>query len=1284
MRLNVLKNIVLLLFCFLAYNSLSAQGTTCATADPFCSNGLDPYPAGVNNPAAPAGNNYDCLFTQPNPAWFYISVSQNGDLSFTLDNTNSVDIDFIVYGPFTDLAAATSQCGGLGNGGASGAIADCSYSGAAVEQVDIIGAQAGEVYLLMVTNFSNQPTDIFASPNAGSGDYACDCETTVWFDEAPVGFNDGVLVDTTEYSAEFVVCAGSQLGFTIDVQADSIVDSVGVYLPNTDIGDVFGASNVTVFGPTYPITNQFDTANFVILINTDSTHVGVNNFVFSILNSNCVQDLNIQVTVVGVNAVADDTTICAGIAQDVQLNASAFAPSGGDLQWTQLSGPVVTISDDTIPDPIISVPAGTTAGDSIVMQVEFSSTPDTILGTPCISRGYVTVYLVDDPISLATTASEYLLCQNGLDNAIQLNSIASGAGIDSINGQWNWTTVPALYTGSMTDTTIADPIGNFAGGPGDSILLYVSYNYGACAGTDTLQLDFGDWEADVTPAVDTFCPGDVITLTATPAASSCAPVYTVSSIAFAPLAGSGTAVSLGDDALSSALPIGFSFEFFCNSYTNFYISSNGFVTFDATAGNGCCSGDPLPDPFDPNNLIALAWEDLDPDGAGTIEYFVVGTAPSRILVVNFIAVPHWPGPGPNDDVTVQMLLYETSNIIEIHTTTQPDAVGSHSQGIENSDGTVGFPVPGRSSAAWTATNDAWRFVPSTSFNPTYAWSPNVNITSTTTAVTDVTPQISTNYIVTVTESGCSMIDSTILVESTALPAPTISCDSSNSTSVSFGWNTISGAANYEYSLDGGTTWVTTTDTFFTATGLVSGDSATILVRGLAASGGCLTGASASQTCVTTNCNFPAPVVTCDSTSFTSVAFSWNGLAGADQGYEYSIDGGATWISTNDTFAIITGLANGTTINIQVQGISSNANCTPSQLGGASCTSQTCNNPQGNVLNSPNTLCTGSDAFVVVNGLSGGTLPFLVDLGNGQVDTAFAIGDTLFQGIAVGNYNATLTDLSNGCVGQGSIAVIITDNAQPVDINISQTATIACGSNSGAALAANTVSGNPISYNWSDGQSTATASALAAGTYAVTATDATGTCSDTASFTVTGPFTPNLDAYIDVVGQDSTCITVGESIDLNAGANEAGVSYEWSPALYLDDANVFETTATPDSTGTIVYTITATSLDSCVTTDQVILCVDGVGFMGMPTAFTPNGDNVNDTFGPVELQGATVTRFEIYNRWGVKIFEDNVNYQWNGQVGGQDQPRDTYIYVLEYQFPGDEEPTLLRGSVTLLR
>ncbi len=176
---------------------------------------------------------------------------------------------------------------------------------------------------------------------------------------------------------------------------------------------------------------------------------------------------------------------------------------------------------------------------------------------------------------------------------------------------------------------------------------------------------------------------------------------------FAPIAGSGTPVFLSDDVTSGALPIGFNFDFFGTNYSNFYISSNGFLAFTPEP-NGCCSGQNLPDPNAPNNLIAFAWEDINPATGGTIEYFTTGIAPNRQLVVNFNNVPHYFNSNP---ITVQTVLFESTNVIEVHTSGMPSDGGWHTQGIENIDGTIAYTTPGRNQSNWSAFNDYVAFIP---------------------------------------------------------------------------------------------------------------------------------------------------------------------------------------------------------------------------------------------------------------------------------------------------------------------------------------------------------------------------------------------------------------------------------------------------------------------------------------------------------------------------------------------------------------------------------------------
>ena len=161
---------------------------------------------------------------------------------------------------------------------------------------------------------------------------------------------------------------------------------------------------------------------------------------------------------------------------------------------------------------------------------------------------------------------------------------------------------------------------------------------------------------------------------------------------FAPIAGSGTSISLSDDQVSGALAIGFDFNFYGDSYTELYLSSNGFVTFGSGQGSGCCSGPSIPSASGNNNFIAFAWEDLNPNLGGIIDYYTIGTTPNRTFILNFTDIPFF---GNSGNVTTQLQLKEGSNRIEIHTTSlQSNNRETMTVGIENSDGTAGLAQDG--------------------------------------------------------------------------------------------------------------------------------------------------------------------------------------------------------------------------------------------------------------------------------------------------------------------------------------------------------------------------------------------------------------------------------------------------------------------------------------------------------------------------------------------------------------------------------------------------------------
>jgi hypothetical protein len=156
----------------------------------------------------------------------------------------------------------------------------------------------------------------------------------------------------------------------------------------------------------------------------------------------------------------------------------------------------------------------------------------------------------------------------------------------------------------------------------------------------------------------------------------------------------GRLVSLGDDQVSGAIGLPFDFNFYGVYYNEVYISSNGFISFDAGVGDGCCSVQPLPQDDFVNNVVAGYWEDLNPR-RGKIRYQTLWVEDSREFVIGFYDVPHYVpylSESDGDPVTFEIILHEGTNHIELQYGEAPSDGGTHSAGIENADGTIGLQV----------------------------------------------------------------------------------------------------------------------------------------------------------------------------------------------------------------------------------------------------------------------------------------------------------------------------------------------------------------------------------------------------------------------------------------------------------------------------------------------------------------------------------------------------------------------------------------------------------------
>jgi hypothetical protein len=296
------------------------------------------------------------------------------------------------------------------------------------------------------------------------------------------------------------------------------------------------------------------------------------------------------------------------------------------------------------------------------------------------------------------------------------------------------------------------------------ITYTVQITDGTCDGDTSIQL-FVNPATMINAGNDTaICGSGAVQLNAylpNPQVPVCAPTYALTPITYAPIAATGTVTNgpSGDDVVSAALPIGFNFDYFCNAVSTFNISTNGWITFTPTTLTALTSQS-LPSATTPNNVVALCWEDLV-SNAGVITHFTEGTAPNRVRVIRFNNAAFF---GATGNMSGQIQLHETTNVIEIHIASQTVTGQTATSGIENAAGTVGYSPVGYNQAAWTVAASspvAFRYTPQTNgiALTSVNWTPAAGLSSTTILNPVANPSVTTDYVVEVTFSnGCVNTD----------------------------------------------------------------------------------------------------------------------------------------------------------------------------------------------------------------------------------------------------------------------------------------------------------------------------------------------------------------------------------------------------------------------------------------------------------------------------------------------------------------------------------------------
>jgi gliding motility-associated-like protein len=202
------------------------------------------------------------------------------------------------------------------------------------------------------------------------------------------------------------------------------------------------------------------------------------------------------------------------------------------------------------------------------------------------------------------------------------------------------------------------------------------------------------------------------------------------------------------------------------------------------------------------------------------------------------------------------------------------------------------------------------------------------------------------------------------------------------------------------------------------------------------------------------------------------------------------------------------------------------------------------------------------------------------------------------------------------------------------------------------------------------------------TYTATLTDTVGCFTSTADITVHLKRQPSVDAGPDKIYPYYSNFSINPVYSNNVR------SYSWTPVNALS----CNTCPAPNgiATGSNTFFIQVTSDSGCVAKDAITIYIEcNDANILMPTAFTPNNDNLNDYFYPLTRGIKSITRFSIYNRFGKLVFEarnfppNDKSFGWNGKINNVVQPNSVFVYYLDALCDLGEKISR-KGSVLLVR
>ncbi len=166
------------------------------------------------------------------------------------------------------------------------------------------------------------------------------------------------------------------------------------------------------------------------------------------------------------------------------------------------------------------------------------------------------------------------------------------------------------------------------------------------------------------------------------------------------------------------------------------------------------------------------------------------------------------------------------------------------------------------------------------------------------------------------------------------------------------------------------------------------------------------------------------------------------------------------------------------------------------------------------------------------------------------------------------------------------------------------------------------------------------------------------------------------------GNDTTIVR-SQPLQLTA---TGGTNYKWTPSSNLSNPFIANPVAVfDDGPDTVSYNVRVSTPEGCFGNDSIkIYIFNSQPGVFIPSAFTPNGDGLNDVFRPTIAGMKQFLYFRVYNRWGQLLFNTSaLDKGWDGTYNGTKQESGTYVYAIE-AIDYKNNPYSKKGTFVLIR